>query len=75
MRCPEQRYPVIYLLSSHGNTGPGLMNWQPWDVNIQQQFDSLIESGADRPADRRAAGYVDALRRLAVHQFGGHGPL
>jgi enterochelin esterase family protein len=40
----EQRYPVVYLLSSHGNTGPGLMNWQPWDVNIQQQLDDLIES-------------------------------
>ncbi|RPI93294.1 MAG: esterase, partial [Chloroflexi bacterium] len=41
---PGQRYPVVFLLSSHGNTGPGLMNWQPWDVTIQQQLESLVES-------------------------------
>jgi enterochelin esterase-like enzyme len=44
-----QRFPVIYLLSSHGNTGPGLMNWQAWDVNIQQQIDGLIEDGTIGP--------------------------
>jgi enterochelin esterase-like enzyme len=37
-----QRYPVIYLLSSHGNTGPSLMNWRAWDENIQGQLDGLI---------------------------------
>jgi enterochelin esterase-like enzyme len=39
-----QRYPVVYLLSSHGNTGPGLMNWRAWDENIQEQLDALIEN-------------------------------
>ena len=46
---PDKRYPVIHLLSSHGNTGPGLMNWQPWDVTIQGQIDALIASEKLKP--------------------------
>ncbi len=42
---PDQRYPSLYLLSSHGNTGPGLLNWQPWDVSVPQQIDALIDAG------------------------------
>ena len=45
----EQRYPVVYLLSTHGNTGPGLMNWSPWDVTIKDQLDNLLASGKIGP--------------------------
>ncbi|MBN1202356.1 MAG: esterase [Anaerolineae bacterium] len=45
----DRRYPTIYLLSSHGNTGPGLMNWRPWDVTIKQQLDDLIDGGVLDP--------------------------
>lgn len=38
---PDRRYPVVYLLSSHGHTGQGMMNWQPWDGTIQDQIDAL----------------------------------
>jgi enterochelin esterase family protein len=41
----DRRYPTVYLLSTHGNTGPGLMNWRPWDVDIKTQLDLLIDSG------------------------------
>ncbi len=46
---PTRRYPALYLLSSHGNTGPSLLNWQPWDENIQQQLDRLIADGSLPP--------------------------
>jgi enterochelin esterase-like enzyme len=46
----DRHYPVIYLLSSHGNTGPGLMNWRPWDVTIKDQIDALYDSGQMPPA-------------------------
>ncbi|WP_162909338.1 alpha/beta hydrolase [Aggregatilinea lenta] len=47
---PTRRYPSLYLLSSHGSTGPALLNWQPWDVSIVQQLDALIASGRMAPA-------------------------
>jgi enterochelin esterase family protein len=46
----DMRYPSIYLLSSHGNTGPGLMNWRPWDQTIKDQLDTLILNGTMPPA-------------------------
>ncbi|HEX3053007.1 MAG TPA: alpha/beta hydrolase-fold protein [Aggregatilineaceae bacterium] len=46
---PDRTYPTIYLLSSHGNTGPSLMNWSPWDVTIKDQLDALIQSGTIGP--------------------------
>ena len=46
---PNRRYPVVYLLSSHGNTGPSLMNWRPWDVTIKDQIDALLVSGQIGP--------------------------
>lgn len=46
---PRRRYPVVYLLSSHGNTGPSLMNWRPWDVTIKDQIDALLVSGQIGP--------------------------
>jgi enterochelin esterase-like enzyme len=40
---PQQaRYPTIYLLASHGSTGPSLMNWRAWDMTIKQTLDDLI---------------------------------
>lgn len=47
---PDRRYPTLYLLASHGNTGPGLMNWRPWDATIQDQIDALIAAGRMEPA-------------------------
>lgn len=44
-----RRYPTVYLLSSHGHTGQGLMNWRPWDVDIKTQLDRLFESGLIGP--------------------------
>jgi enterochelin esterase family protein len=39
---PARRYPSLYLLSSHGSTGPGLLNWRPWEPNLQDQLDALL---------------------------------
>lgn len=47
---PELRYPSLYLLSSHGHTGPSLLNWQPWDVTIKDQLDHLITGEVMSPA-------------------------
>jgi S-formylglutathione hydrolase FrmB len=46
---PDQRYPSVYLLSSHGHTGSSLMNWRPWDVTIKDQLDALYEEGQIGP--------------------------
>lgn len=46
---PQRRYPALYLLSSHGSTGPSLLNWSAWDENIQQQLDRLITGGVLAP--------------------------
>ncbi len=46
---PRRRYPVLYLLSAHGNSGPGLLNWRPWDVSVPQQLDALIARRAMPP--------------------------
>ncbi len=46
---PGRRYPALYLLSSHGSTGPSLLNWSAWRENIQQQLDRLIAGGTLAP--------------------------
>ncbi len=46
---PARRYPVILMLSSHGNTGLSLLNWRPWDESLPQQLDRLIASEACPP--------------------------
>ena len=46
---PQRRYPTLYLLSAHGNSGPGLLNWHPWDVNVPQQLDALLARRAMPP--------------------------
>ncbi len=45
----HRRYPTLYLLSSHGSTGPSLSNWRPWDVPIKEQLDTLITDGVIGP--------------------------
>ncbi len=42
-------YPTVYLLSSHGNSGPGLLNWRPWDMTIKEQLDALLSAGRIAP--------------------------
>lgn len=44
-----RRYPLILMLSSHGNTGQSLLNWRPWDESLPQQLDRLITSGVCPP--------------------------
>ncbi len=46
---PERRYAVLYLLSPHGNSGLGLLNWRPWERNVPQQLDALIAQGLMPP--------------------------
>jgi enterochelin esterase family protein len=46
---PARRYPVILMLSSHGNTGQAMLNWRAWDESLNQQLDRLIGSGACPP--------------------------
>ncbi len=46
---PARRYPLILMLSSHGNTGLSLIKWRPWDEALPQQLDRLINSGACPP--------------------------
>lgn len=43
------RYPVVLMLSSHGNTGQSLLNWRAYDESIDQQLDRLIGSGVCPP--------------------------
>lgn len=45
---PNRQYPLVLMLSSHGNTGQSLTNWRPWDESIDQQMDRLIGSGCPR---------------------------
>ena len=45
----DRRFPAIYLLSSHGSTGPSLLNWRAWDVNIKDQLDALVTTGKMDP--------------------------
>lgn len=44
-----QRYPTLVQLTSHGNTGPSLLNWKAWEENMQQQLDRLIHAGTLPP--------------------------
>jgi enterochelin esterase-like enzyme len=43
------RYPVILMLSSHGNTAQSMLNWRAWDESIDQQVNRLITSGVCPP--------------------------
>src|SRR5438094_597722 len=46
---PARRYPVILMLSSHGNTAQSMLSWKPWGESLDQQLDRLIEAGACPP--------------------------
>jgi len=46
---PARRYPLVLMLSSHGNTGASLTNWRPWDESLPEQIDRLIGSGSCAP--------------------------
>jgi enterochelin esterase family protein len=38
----ERRYPTVYLLPSHGNTGAAMLNWKPWAETMEQRLDRLM---------------------------------
>ncbi|HVO43511.1 MAG TPA: alpha/beta hydrolase-fold protein [Aggregatilineales bacterium] len=40
-----RRYPMLLMLSSHGNTAQSMLNWRAWDESIDQQVDRLITTG------------------------------
>jgi enterochelin esterase family protein len=42
-------YPLVLMLSSHGNSGLALTNWRPWGESIQQQMDRIIGAGLCPP--------------------------
>ncbi len=46
---PAQRYPLVLMLPSHGNTAQSLLNWRGWGEGVDQQADRLILSGACPP--------------------------
>lgn len=46
---PARTYPLVLMLSSHGNSGLALTNWRPWDESIQQQMDRIIGGGLCPP--------------------------
>ena len=43
------RFPTIYLLAGYTGTGRTFLNQRPWEEDIQQRMDRLIESGQCRP--------------------------
>jgi enterochelin esterase-like enzyme len=45
----NERYPAVYLLAGFTGTGRTFLNQRPWEEDIQQRMDRLIESGACRP--------------------------
>jgi hypothetical protein len=46
---PARRYPVMLMLSSHGNTAQTMLNWRAWGESLDQQLDRLIASGVCPP--------------------------
>jgi enterochelin esterase family protein len=44
-----RRYPVIYVLSGHGSSGPHMLNSPPWGESFPERLDRLIVSGAVPP--------------------------
>jgi enterochelin esterase family protein len=45
----SQRYPVIYVLSGHGSTGPTMLNSPPWGESFPEKLDRLIVDGLVPP--------------------------
>src|SRR5687768_5811388 len=44
-----RRYTTLYLLSAHGHTGQGFMNWKPWEETLPQKLDRWIGDGTVEP--------------------------
>lgn len=38
----DERYPVLYLLASHGNTAASFLNWKPWGESLVSRLDKLF---------------------------------
>lgn len=47
---PDRHYPVIYMLTGYGGSGPLLLNLRAWDESLPQQLDRLIGAGKMQPA-------------------------
>lgn len=44
-----RRYPVVYVLSGHGSSGPTMLNSPAWAESFPERLDRLIASGACEP--------------------------
>lgn len=41
----SMRYPVMYVLSGHGSSGPHMLNSSPWGESFPERLDRLIVDG------------------------------
>ena len=62
----DARYPVIYLLSGYAGSGASMLNWTPWQENLQGKLDRLIVTGAMAPC---LAVFPDCFTRLGGSQY------
>jgi enterochelin esterase-like enzyme len=44
-----ERFPTVTMLAGYSGTGRTFLNQRPWEDDIQQRMDRLIESGQCRP--------------------------
>jgi enterochelin esterase-like enzyme len=44
-----ERYPAVYLLAGYTGTGRTFLNQRPWEEDLQQRMDRLIQSDQCRP--------------------------
>jgi enterochelin esterase family protein len=45
----SERFPAAYLLAGYSGSGRSFLNQRPWEEDIQQRMDRLIETAACRP--------------------------
>ncbi|MCQ3929121.1 MAG: esterase [Chloroflexi bacterium] len=62
----ERRYPVCFLLSSHGRTSYYHISWNQWDETLPQRLDRLIRTGQMPPA---IVALPDAWTRFGGSQY------
>ena len=43
----DRRYPVIYVLSGHGSSGPHMLNSPPWGESFPERLDRLCRERCD----------------------------
>ena len=60
------RYPVLYVLHGYSGDVAALVASRPWELNVVQWIDPLIEEGAMRPA---ILAVVDGFTRLGGSQY------